>query len=308
MMLLNEFSDTQFDYYLNGNVGTISWIQSPNLKSNYEVNVGVDQSSSSTGICIQSPDLLFLTELPREKEYMSINEYKCALKKELDCLLRTLNLKHFIYEKHKHITPLDSVINEITEVLKSYTKTINKDSVKIVSIAPPVWRKGFFSSSDYSGEYTRQAIKSACVSQVLAEQPMTEKFLNSSHKDFDAYEAYGIINGYLRMNYAEDGTRIVNTSMNFRNGRKYNYLLFKCQEDELDTRIKYIRETYCRKPTDIILSNKELLLENSLNRIIGEYDEAILVIKEHSEFPAYIIELEQHYDDGDIFIVYVRRD
>lgn len=306
-MYVNEFTDIPLDYYLNGEIFEIEWLRNPGLKSKYRVDIGIDQSSSSTGICVQAPDLLFLTELPRDKEYMSVNEYKRALKKELSCLFRSLDIRHFIYEKHKHITPVESVINEITDTLKSYTRSLAKDSVKIVGVAPPVWRKGFFMNQDYDGEYTRTAIKTACVNQAIKENPQTEKFLNFSHKDFDAYEAYGIINGYMRMNYAEDGTRIVNTTMSFKNGRNYEYFLFKCPLENLDGQIMYIKGTFGSPTTPIILANKELLLDNSLNRIMGEYTEAILVIKEHSEFPAYIIEMEEQYEPGDIFLTYVRR-
>lgn len=305
--MLNEFSDNPFACYMNNNVYKLNWCKSPRLTSKYRVDVGIDQSSSSTGICIQSPDLLFLTELPREIGIMSVIEYKRALKKELDCLLRTLDVRHFIYEKHKHITPLNSVINEITDTLKTYTRSLDKDSVKIVGVAPPVWRKGFFSSGAYEGEYTREAVKIGCVEQAIREQPNIEKFKDFSHKDYDAFEAYGIINGYMRMNYAEDGTRIVNTTMDYRYGRKYSKILFKCQLEEIDAKVMYIKHTFGEPSTPIILANKELLLENSLNRIMGEYKEAILIIKEHSEFPAYIIELEERYNVGDAFIVYVRR-
>lgn len=301
-MIINEISQKPFACFYNNQIYKLNWSKCPNLKSLTPVDVGIDQSSSSTGICIQSDDLLFLTELPRDD--MSVSEYKKALKKELDCLLRTLSIRHFIYEKHKHISPLESVINEITGVLKTYTKIFDKKEVKIVGVAPPVWRKGFFKFSDYKGDYTREAIKEACVDLTIQEKPITEKFKSFSHKDYDAYEAYGIINGYLRMNYTETGQRIVNTTMSYREGRNFSYMLFKCLKRDQENTIEYIKRTYADLQTPIIISNKELLLENSLNRLMGEYNEVILVIEEHSEFPAYIIETGKHYTNGEMFIAY----
>jgi hypothetical protein len=305
-MYTNEFSNKPFACYYNGKVYKLEWLHSPNLKSDYSVDIGIDQSSSSTGICIQSKDLMFLTELPRDD--MSVNEYKRALKKELHVLLKTLSVRHFVFEKHRHITPLENVINEITSVIKSYTKVYDKHEVKIAGIAPPVWRKGFFKESEMADiKYTREFIKDACVNQAIVENPALEKFKAFSHKDFDAYEAYGIINGYMRLNYADDGTRIVNTSMEYREGRKYKYQLFQCNKSNIKNTINYVRSNIADEDTPLVYANEELLLDNSMNRLMGEYDSVILAIFYHSEFPSYVINLGQEYHLGDMYIAYGRR-
>lgn len=302
-MYRGEIDAENFYAFINDHVEFQEWLKAPLLKSKHKVDVGIDQSSTRTGICIQSPDLLYVTELPRG--FMTVPQYKKALITQLHKILNGLELNHFIFEMHgRHITPLHSMINEITDELKNYTKNFLVNDITVKGILPTVWRKGFLSKEKYSGEFRREQVKEACKREAVERNPLLQQFANFSGKDLDGFEAYGIINGYLKLNYAEDGTRIVNTSMQFKNGRHYDYRIYKCREVDLDEKIKEIQNGY---NIPVLYSNSELLLDNSLNRVVGGYDKAIILYKEHSEICRFIIELQSKHNLGDIYLVSVEK-
>lgn len=300
--MYRQFDVEDFYAFKNDHVEFCKWFTSPELKTNHKVNVGIDQSSTRTGICVISPDLLYIAELPRG--FMSVTEYKKALIIELRKILKGLEIDHFIYEKHgNHITPLHSMINEITDELKRYTKNFLADDVKIVGILPTVWRKGFLPKSEYSGNYKRELVKEASATEAIKIYPKLQLFKNYSGKDLDGFEALGIILGYLRLNYDKDGNRVVNSSMEFKNGRRYKYRLQKTNRHDLDSDIKLLRNG---RKIPLLKSNIELLFDNSLNRVVGEFSKAIIEYsEEHSEICRFIFELEEPHMPGDIYLALV---
>lgn len=304
-MYRTEIDAEEFRIFKNTKTYRLDWLHDPKLTCDSVVDVGIDQSSTSTGLCIQGDNLLVITELPRG--FMSVNQYKRVLIEELICLLGELNIRHFVYEKHKHIADMDSIINQVTSEIRKYSRQLRCMHTKVVGVSPPVWRKGFLGDGNFKGQFNRDAVKLASVTQAININPLLEDFRKHSQKDYDGFEAFGIINGYLKLNYTKDGTRIVNTSMDYRNGRRYEYLIFKCQKTQEYVKVQEILTSIANTDCPIIESNQELLLENSLNRVIGEYDEAILRFPKHSEFPRFILEIGEPYAQNEMFLVYVRK-
>jgi len=305
-MYRGEIESGKFYAFINDHVEIVDWLEKDTIQTDKPLNIGIDQSSTCSGLYIQAEDLKYMTELPRG--YMSVSTYKRALIAQLKTLLRGKEISHFIYEQHgAHITPLHSTINEITDVLKSYTKNRMFSNVKVKGILPTVWRKGFLDKTEYKNQFKREFVKNACYQEVVKCEPEMEKFKRFSSEGLDGFEAYGIINGYLNLNYDETGMRVVNTSMLFRNGRRLQYTIYKTTKEVLDRDIENLIKNRGDSNTGILKANRELLLENSINRVVGEYSTAIIIYEKHSEFCRFVFELDEVHNQGDMYLVFVKR-
>ena len=304
------FADS-FPVYLNGKMYKLDWLQRPKLQCSSQVDVGMDQSSPSSGITIQGDDLKFITELPRG--HMTVYEYKKALGRQLQYLLEGTSIKHFIYEKHgRHITPLHSLINEITDEIKKFTKPMIHNDVIVKGVLPTVWRSGFLKGDEYKGRFRREDVKLACVEEVIKRDPLTQVFKEHSHKkngvpDYDGYESYGIINGYLDLNYTDTGQRIVNTTMEKRANRRYEYLIFKTTEVNKADTVKYIQKNYSNLTCPVLVGNNELLINEMMNRVQDDYKECIITLEDHPETSRIILDLEEEHLPGEQYLIYTKK-
>ena len=311
MLTRDDILAPSFPVYFNKKMYKLDWFQKPNLKTINQIDVGIDQSSSCTGLCLKNIDLTMIMELPRGD--MTMSEYKQALTQQLDILLDGYNVRHFIFEKHgRHISPLHALINEITDEIKKYTKPLVYDDVYIKGVLPSVWRSGFLDKEVYAGQFKREQVKWACVQEAIRQEPELEQYIKYAHKkdgvpDYDGFEAFGIISGFLKLNYAEDGTRIINSSMEFRNGRKFDYTIFPTTEYELYDELREIKSRYASRSCVTLLSNNKLLLDNSLNRVLDDYKDAVIIVDKNSpEIPRLIIETNKEFNPEDRYLIYVR--
>ncbi len=311
-ILREEIESNCFPIYLNGKMYKSDWLKPIPLRCKSYVDVGIDQSSTCTGITIQGEDLLFICELPRNKSIMTVNTYKRALIAELHTLLRNLRVDHFIYEKHnRHFSELESVIHEVTKEIKSYCKKYKnlEAGINIHGILPGVWRSGFLPKEEYKNRFNRSEVKLACVEQAIKMNPDLEIYKKWAFKDYDGFESYGIINGYLNLNYDKNYNRIVNTSMDKINRLNPTRVITKCSQDNLEETINYIKEAYCKKfDCAILLGNNEILLEESCRRVLSEFNECIIVMpSNHPEIPSFILETRETYYNGDLYLIYTER-
>lgn len=310
-MMREEIFADSFPIYVNGKMYKLDWLQKPKLQCLSQVDVGIDQSSTSSGLTIQGDDLTFITELPRG--HMTVYEYKKALGRQLQYLLGGLSVKHFIYEKHgRHITPLHSLINEITDEIKAFTKPLIYNDVIVKGVLPTVWRSGFLKGEEYKGRFRREDVKLACVDEVIKRDPLTAVFKEHSHKkngvpDYDGYESYGIINGYLELNYNSIGQRIVNTTMEKRADRRFNHLIFKTTEMDEARTLKHIQRNYTNLMCPVLIGNNDLLINEMMNRVQDDYDECIIKINEHPELSRIILELKEEHIPGDRYLIYTKK-
>ena len=301
-----------FPVYYNDKMYKLDWFQRPTFNTNKPVDIGIDQSSTSTGLCIQNSDILMIMELPRGDT--TLNEYKQALTQQFDALFSSLVIRHLIYEKHgRHISPLHALINEITYTIKSYTKPLIYDDVYVKGILPPVWRSGFLISDNYKGKFRREEVKIACVNEAIKRNESLKQYVAYANKkdgvpDYDGFESYGIINGFLDLNYTKDGERIVNTSMEFRNGREFNYIIEKTNSLDINETKLRLKQRYGSRDCKYILGNNKLLLDNSMNRVLDDYDDVIMEIpKDHPEIPRLIIETRKEFNPEDRYLIYIRK-
>ena len=300
------FHGESFWGIINGEVKEINWLSKLRLPTDKTVQVGIDQSSSRTGITIKNDEMRFITELPREIT-MNVRDYREALVMQLDYFLRPLDLSHFIFEKHnRHITPLHSLINEITDEIKKYSKTRKSEGVVVKGISPTVWRSGFLLGDEYEGRFQRAQVKSACRDEVFKRYPEMKAFERYCSDDYDGFESCGIIDGYMYLNYLPNGLRRVNTSMEKKAGRRYSKEILKVNRNKIKEGIDYIMNNYANNPT-IVWGNKDILIEESLNRCMDDFKEVILVITEPKEYLKLNFETGTTYSSDSVYLIYSKK-
>jgi len=293
-----ELDSSYIIYYHNGEVYKRPWFKDWNLKSK-KISLGIDQSSTCTGLYLEGESDKILIEFPRN--LTDVQTYKKALINELDSLIFNSEVEHFIYEIHNHISTKDSPLYKITEELREYSKAGTFNNSKVKGVLPSVWRKGFLNKEEYKGEYTRDKVKEACLRQTLKENPNFEKYIKYSHKDLDSYEAYGILKGYMTLNYNIEGVRLVNTTMSVLNSRNFKYTIKAVKYENLSKELSQFN-------IPILLSNNEINLKESCNRVLDEYTECLILFdNSHPEVPRYILETGTYCDEDLIYIVHTKK-
>lgn len=294
-------------YFYNGNIYKSGWLKKLPIIFSDNVVVGIDQSSTSTGICItDSVGNLFVTEFVRDG--VTVSRYNNALVDGLYKLLVDLDVKYFVYEEHNaHIAPLESVINSVTDSLKKFSVKFNRRDIEVHGAPPTVWRSGFLPREEYEGQYGRNKVKRACVSEAVKRVPELEKFIKYSQKDFDGFEAYGICQGFLSLNFSEDGTRIVNRFLKQHHAREVKYRIIKIKSCNLSDEINRVQTKIAKGKCPVVLSNPIMQLDEAVNRISGIYKECVMVYKPSLEYCRLILETMELLENDEMYIVYIRR-
>lgn len=294
-------------YYYNGKVCRCKWFDKLPFEFEGVTDIGIDQSSTSTGIAIETDTQLFMCTLTRDE--LSVPLYKKAIKQQLYTMLSSCDLRDFVYEKHGvHITPVESVINEVTDSIKEFAKYRYGRTINTAGVLPPLWRSGFLNSDKYKNRFGRSEVKIACLEECCRLVPELEKFIPFSGKDYDAFEAYGIMKGYKNLNYTEYGMRIVNRTMDSNIVRKTKHVLIKCKIDNLQQEIDFIQQSLAKGKAELVKYNPNIFIHESVNRVCGEYKEAIVLYEPCQEFCRFVFEYGEPVGRDETFLVYCRRE
>lgn len=294
-------------YFYNNHIYKSGWLKKLPITFSSNVIVGIDQSSTSTGICISdSEGNLFITEFVRNGT--PISKYNNALVDGMYNLLVNVDVKYFVYEEHNaHIAPLESVINTVTDSLKKFSVKFNRREIEVHGAPPTVWRSGFLPREEYEGCYGRKDVKRACVNESIKRVPALEKYIKYSNKDFDGFEAYGICEGFKALNFSNDGTRIVNRFLKQHHARETKYRIIKIKSCNLDDEVKRVQTKIAKGECPIVLSNPIMQLDEAVNRISGLYKECVMVYKPSLEYCRLILETMEILESDEMYIVYIRR-
>ncbi len=291
-------------YYYNGKIDECVSFNKHNLTFGKDVTVALDQSTTRTGLSILSRDGdVFLTEIARGEH--SRRDYGDFLTTQLKHLCMNIDVKYFLFEEHgRHIAPVESVIHSVTDSLKAFSKQYGFRVFETHGIPPSVWRSGFLNSDEYAGQFTRDKVKKACMTQAIKEVPGLEAFIPYSGKDFDGFESYGIAKGFLNLNFDMYGSRIVNRCLKKNNFISPTYELVKCSFEELEGTLKILTNN---GRTPVIMGNPSIRLEESVNRVCALYDECVIFYKNCPEFCRFVLEYQEPATSRDIFLVLVKK-
>lgn len=301
-----EIGNKDLTYFYNGRVYHGKWFDTLPFKFEGITDIGIDQSSTSTGIAIETPSQLFMCTL--ERGDLSVPLYMRAIKQQLNTLLLNCDLRNFIYEKHGvHITPVESVINDVTDSIKEFARYRYGRVINSAGVLPPLWRSGFLIDDKYKNRFSREQVKLACVEECCTRIPSLRSFIPFSGKDYDAFEAYGIMEGYKTLNYTDDGMRIVNRTMDKNIMRKTKHLVIKCKVSDIYNEIRFIENNIAKKCVEVVKYNPNIFVRDAVNRICGVYDEAVIVYEPCQEFCRLVFDYGEPIAKDETFLVYCRR-
>lgn len=301
-----EIGYKELTYFYNGEILTCKWFDKLPFCFEGITDIGIDQSSTSTGIAIETPSQLFMCTLERDE--LSVPLYKKAIKQQLHSLLSHCDLRNFTYEKHGvHITPVESVINEVTDSIKEFARFRYGTTVNTCGVLPPLWRSGFLNKDKYKNRFSRQEVKLACVEECCELVPELRRFIPFSGRDYDAFEAYGIMKGYKNLNYTEDGMRIVNRTMDRNIMRNTKHVILKCKNYEVESEIEFIQSSIAKGKAEIVKYNSDIFVKEAVNRVCGSYPEAIILYEPTQEFCRFVFDCGEPVLRDETFLVYCRR-
>ena len=189
-----------------------------NGKSTYDISI--DQSTTCTGICITDVDNTFYALIDFQRLNTDKELYKVQLKKLFNNLVKDLKINLLVLEK-----PLNLAGSRATPILKklhTFIKSWKTDipelyDVEVVSIPPQQWKVKVMDKSKGTG---RTGNKSAISEDICDKVPVLKEYRRKCPaKDYDSFDALGILLGYKAQRYSKDGelinfgTAIYNSSM-----------------------------------------------------------------------------------------------
>lgn len=191
-------------------------------------DVGIDQSTSCTGITVRPLNQSFIVVM----EVLNVNKdpyYIARLKSLIFKLLEGKKVRYFIMEQ-----PLVHATGKRSKLLVNLKKQIQEMSksldIEAFREAPVTsWRHGLMPKT-IEGSDRRK--KETVVEAVLQIYPKLAPFLNVSNHDYDGIESLGILIGYLaRHNIRENGSMKI---MGQRKTAKKGIALFLQTDEDLN--------------------------------------------------------------------------
>lgn len=213
-----------------------------NLDVTKDWYLGIDQSSSCTGICLLSTDLTYviLLDVRRDK-----NLPKEVFYGELCQLLRRISLNvHFKIIANERPVPskyrnAGAVLLELKGKLDEWIYTIPAfRDVEHVSLYPQTWKSLVVNKNKGKG---RTRDKAAIAEDIVDQFPVLLTYYNMyPYSDYDSFDATGIIYGYLQYAFDENGNRMI------CGDRERTHVSFVCYQwvPVDDVNAKFIKDSF----------------------------------------------------------------
>ncbi|VYU47591.1 hypothetical protein [Clostridium paraputrificum] len=189
--------------------GPRDFVNTFSLGSNVLYDIGIDQSHSCTGICIQPVDGDDILILELDNKTLSLEHYRRTLKTILTKTLSKINIRYCVLEE-----PLPFISgnqNKALVTLKNDLISLFRDSgyfnIKHFDlIKPQSWRKGLITKDNPYGPKT----KLATVHEIQKLYPVTKKFVPcyTHESGYDGFDACGIIIGYKQRHAVNNDSSI----------------------------------------------------------------------------------------------------
>lgn len=189
--------------------GPRDFVNTFSLGSNVLYDIGIDQSHSCTGVCIQPVEGDDILILELDNKALSLEHYRRTLKTILTKTLSKINIRYCVLEE-----PLPFISgnqNKALVTLKNDLISLFRDSgyfnIKHFDlIKPQSWRKGLITKDNPYGPKT----KLATVHEIQKLYPVTKKFVPcyTHESGYDGFDACGIIIGYKQRHAVNNDSSI----------------------------------------------------------------------------------------------------
>ena len=290
-----------------------------NAKHKYTLNdqqtyqIGIDQSTTQTGIAIKTYDtnkLVYMLDYINEG-MLHYKDYIGMFVTALEYLLRQIPVKRLVYEEHSHIRG-DS--KYASKVLRNLADNISKVQLKFPSTefcttSPVVWRSTFLPKDIYKGRMKDNNIKLYVVEECLRRYPNIIKYKSYVGDSYDSFEALGILDGFLEGNFTPDGRRIVTRDLPI----EYNHYCIKnlriYSERTKATFLDEFKEEIKKRGFVQLVHNEDMALDELSRRATTNFKEVILIpLKRNKEYNIYLWDYGIEAKDDEIICLICYRE
>lgn len=222
----------------NGKVYHQNFLGGIRVASDVPVRIGVDQSSSQTGLAVKKSTGEFLCLIDFvNSSHINYQLYKSMLGLKIEQLFGDVEVEMCVVEQmwggndksYKMLSNLADYIKGFKYIIPSWSKA------EVAEILPNVWRSAYLKSPEYKGMFTKDKVKRAAMKEGIKRYPQLDHYgyyhAEGSHIN-DSFDALGILEGYEEKTFSSDRTmRKVANTFNTTNCN-YSYTLFSCEDKE----------------------------------------------------------------------------
>lgn len=176
-------------------------------KINFEVQLGIDESTTQTGICIAdmkgNPVMLIdiiNRSLPKAEIYLTL------LRQWVNRTLPNINIKRIIYEEINQNAPQQYARKRLLQVANIFEDYVAncEDDIEIVCINNKTWKKHLLIDSKYDHRRVKTELVKAAVQEAV--EDLIPSILNYKlvYYNGDSCDAVGIIYGYCKECFTDD--------------------------------------------------------------------------------------------------------
>lgn len=194
---------------------------------NGPVQLGVDESTTQTGICVADMkgnplmliDLVNLS-LPKAEVYLTL------LKRWVHYVLPKMDVRRIIYEEINQNAPQKYARKRLMQVANIFEDYVNEaeTDIELVCINNKTWKKHLLASPEYDGQRVKTELVKAAVKKEVYNHIPTMCDYRFVYQNGDSCDAYGIVYGYKKECFIDEACkeRKVNSTIKNTPLRKYS--------------------------------------------------------------------------------------
>lgn len=283
------------------------------LPTKLQYEIGIDQSTSCTGIYIQDTKNIVNILLELEFANKDKKDYFADIFNLISRLVKGQTVNLIVCEKP---VPKDvgsytfRVLTELFGKLEVFLE-FNPDLAKteLQSIYPQAWKSRIIDKSKGTG---RINTKLCCAEDICDKKPLLKNYLyNSPAKDLDGFDACGILIGYKKCAYTDNGTPKIYGVVEKRHISRvyYRYVDIsnvKTQEDFTEAVFGFLGETvsYFQPKLKVYNSDNHYNLLKNIKMASSTYSFTV------TQLPNKVIEplrwnFEFEYDSNKVMFAYI---
>ena len=194
-----------------------------------KIRIGIDQSSSQTGIAVKKSNGEFLCLLDFVNEsHLNYGLYKAMLGLKIEQIFGNCDVEICVIEKmwggnkksYEMLSNLGDFLIGFKYILPGWR------DAEVASILPNVWRSAYLADSRYKGMFTKDKVKIAARNEGIRRYPYLTEYSHTleglGHIN-DSFDALGILEGYEAKTFSSDGSirKVANTISATNHNYKY---------------------------------------------------------------------------------------
>jgi len=220
----------------DGKVIRQDFLGSVKVNSDVPIRIGVDQSSSQTGIAVKKStgELVCLIDIVNSSR-LPYHLFKSMLGLKFEQIFNDCDVDLCVVEKmwggnkdaYEMLSELGKFISGYKYILEGWR------NAEISEILPNVWRSAYLADPKYKGQFTKDKVKVAAMKEGIARYPQLHNygmFYKEGNHVNDSFDALGILEGYEEKTFTADGNmRKVSNTITATN-HKYSMQTFICKD------------------------------------------------------------------------------